>query len=110
MSLGRMLKPGDVIIASVQFTDTDEVKARSAVVLFQEQENVVIARITSNLKTKEIPLTTHEGAVKDSGIKLNYIFTISEEMNNKVAFQLSKEKKQLIFDELNKRLNGLKDQ
>jgi hypothetical protein len=38
-----MLKPGDVIIASVQFTDTDEVKIRPAVVLFEELGNVVIA-------------------------------------------------------------------
>ena len=105
-----MLKPGDVIVASVQFTDTDEVKFRPAVVLFQELGNVVIAGITSNLKMKGIPLTTREGAVKNSVIKLNYIFTISEKMINKVVFQLSKEKKQLIFDELNKRLSGLKTQ
>ncbi len=103
-----MLNPGDVILASVQFTDSDEVKVRPAVVLFEELGNVVIAGITSNLKMKGIPLTTREGAVKDSIIKLNYIFTISEDMANKVAFQLSSDKKQLIFDELNKRLSGLK--
>lgn len=103
-----MLKAGDVILASVQFTDTDEVKVRPAVVLFEELGNVVIAGITSNLKMKGIPLSTREGAVKDSIIKLNYIFTISEEMANKVAFQLTNEKKKLIFDELSKRLNGLR--
>ena len=103
-----MLKPGDVILASVQFTDTDEVKVRPAVVLFEELGNVVIAGVTSNLKMKGIPLTTTEGAIKDSVIKPNYIFTIAEEMANKVLFQLSKEKKQLLFDELNKRLSGLK--
>ena len=48
------------------------------------------------------------GAIKDSVIKLNYIFTISNEMVSKVIFHLSKEKKQLIFDELSKRLDGLK--
>ena len=105
-----MLKPGDVILASVQFTDTDEVKVRPAVVLFEELGNVVIAGITSNLKMKGIPLTKNEGAIKDSIIKLNYIFTISNEMANKVVFHLSKEKKQLIFDELGKRLSGLKKQ
>ena len=57
---------------------------------------------------KGIPLTTSEGAIKDSVIKLNYIFTISNEMANKVVFSLSQEKKQLIFDELGKRLSGLK--
>jgi len=105
-----MLKPGDVIVASVQFTDTDEVKVRPAVVLFEELTNVVIAGITSNLTMKGIPLSKSEGAIKDSVIKLNYIFTISNEMANKVVFHLSKEKKQLIFDEFSKRLSGLKTQ
>lgn len=102
-----MLKPGDVILASVQFTDTAEVKVRPAVVLFEDLGNVVIAGITSNLQMKGIPLTKKEGAVKDSVIKLNYIFTISNEMAIKVVFHLSQEKKQLIFDELCKRLSKL---
>src|SRR3990170_1468119 len=103
-----MLKAGDVIVASVQFTDTAEVKTRPAVVLFEELGNIVIAGVTSNLKMKGIPLTKDEGATKDSVIKLNYIFTISSEMVSKVIFHLSKEKKELIFDELSKRLDGLK--
>ena len=102
-----MLKPGDVILASVQFTDTAEVKVRPAVVLFEELGNIVIAGITSNPKMKGIPLTKKEGAIKDSTIKLNYLFTISNEMATKVLFHLSKEKKRLIFDELTKRLNEL---
>jgi mRNA interferase MazF len=103
-----MLKAGDVIIASVQFTDTDEVKIRPAVVLFEELGNVVIAGVTSNLKMKGIPLTKSEGAIKDSVIKLNYIFTVSNEMVSKVIFHLSEKKKHLIFDELSKKLDGLK--
>ena len=103
-----MLKAGDVIVASVQFTDTAEIKTRPAVVLFEELGNVVIAGVTSNLKMKGIPLTKSEGAIKDSVIKLNYIFTISDEMVSKVIFRLSKEKKRVIFDELSKRLDGLK--
>ena len=103
-----MLKGGDVIVASVQFTDTAEVKTRPAVVLFEERGNVVIAGITSNLKMKGIPLSKSEGALKDSVIKLNYIFTISDDMVSKVIFHLSKEKKSLIFDELNKKLGELK--
>jgi mRNA interferase MazF len=108
MRLGKMLKAGDIIVATVQYTDTNEVKKRPAVVLFEELGNVVIAGITSNLKMKGIPLTKNEGALKDSVIKLNYIFTISEEMVSKVIFHLSKEKKQIIFDELNKKLDNLK--
>jgi mRNA interferase MazF len=108
MRLGKMLKAGDVIVASVQFTDTAEVKVRPAVVLFEELGNVVIAGITSNLKMKGIPLSKSEGALKDSVIKLNYIFTISNEMVSKVVLHLSKEKKRLIFEELTKKLDGLK--
>ena len=103
-----MLEAGDVIVARVQFTDTAEVKTRPAVVLFEELGNVVIAGITSNLKMKGIPLSKSEGALKESVIKLNYIFTISDEMVSKVVLHLSKEKKRLIFDELTKKLNGLK--
>jgi mRNA interferase MazF len=110
MRLGKMLKAGDVIVASVQFTDTDEVKHRPAVVLFEELGNVVIAGVTSNLKMKGIPLTKSEGALKDSVIKLDYIFTISEEMVSKVVFHLGKEKKYLLFDELTRKLSGLKTQ
>jgi mRNA interferase MazF len=71
-----MLRAGDVILAAVQFTDKGEVKTRPGVVLFEELGNIVIAGITSNLKMKGIPLSKHEGAVKDSVIKLNYIFTV----------------------------------
>ena len=110
MRIGKVPEPGDVILASVQFTETDEIKIRPAVVLFEEIGNVVIAGVTSNLKMKGIPLSKSEGAVKDSVIKLNYIFTISNEMANKVLFQLSKEKKQLIFSKLGKKLSGLKTQ
>jgi mRNA interferase MazF len=103
-----MFRAGDIVVASVQFTDTAEVKTRPAVILFEELGNVVIAGVTSNLKMKGIPLTKSEGAIKDSVIKLNYIFTISQEMVSKVILHLSKEKKRLIFEELNKRLDGLK--
>ena len=57
---------------------------------------------------KGIPLSKTEGAVKDSVIKINYIFTISEAMISKVIFQLPQEKKNLVFKELVKRLSELK--
>src|SRR5512136_77224 len=103
-----MPKPGDIILTSVQFTDTNEIKVRPALVLFEELGNIVVAGITSNPKMKGIPLTKSEGAIKDSVIKLNYIFTISNKMALKVLFHLSAEKKQLIFDNLTKRFVGLK--
>ncbi|MCL2134265.1 MAG: type II toxin-antitoxin system PemK/MazF family toxin [Candidatus Bathyarchaeota archaeon] len=91
----------------VQFTDTNEVKIRPAVVLFEEHDNIIVAGITSNLKMKGIPLNKEEGAIKDSVIKLNYIFTISTEMTTKVLFTLSTEKKKLCYSELIKRLSNL---
>jgi mRNA interferase MazF len=62
--------------------------------------NVVIAGITSNLKMKEVPLTKSECALKDSVIKLDFIFTISEELGSRVIFNLGNEKKCLIFEKL----------
>ena len=102
-----MSKPGDVIIAGVQYTDTSEVKVRPAVVLFKELGNVVIAGITSNPRMKGIPLTKREGAVRNSVIKLNYIFTISEKMIIKTVFHLSDEKKHLVHTGLCTRLAAL---
>jgi mRNA interferase MazF len=108
MRFGKMLRAGDIIIASIQFTDFAEVKTRPAVVLFEELGNVVIAGITSNQKMKGIPLTKNEGAIKDSVIKLNYIFTISQEMVSRVIFHLSYEKKALIFEKLIEKFGDLK--
>ena len=104
MGHGSMPKFGDVILADVQFVDTFEIKKRPAVVLFEEYGNVVVTGITSNPEMKGIPLTKKEGAIKDSVIKLNYIFTISEKMINKTLFSRSAEKKKLIVSEFVKRL------
>jgi mRNA interferase MazF len=103
-----MFKPGDVILALVQYTDTFEIKQRPAVVLFEELDNIVIAGITSNTAMKGIPLTKEEGAVKDSVIKLNYIFTISRKMAVKNLFRLSAEKKKRVHQELMERISRLK--
>ena len=99
--------PGDVILAQVQFTDTFEIKLRPAVILFEELGNIVIAGITSNLSMKGIPLTQKEGAIKESVIKPNYIFTISGSLVKKKLFPLSKEKKSLLYEELARRISGL---
>ena len=101
------LRSGDVILAQVQFTDTFEVKKRPALVLFEEYDNVVVAGITSNIKMKGIPLLKEEGAVKDSVIKLNYIFTISTAMVSKILFRLNAKKKTIVFNELQKRFSEL---
>ena len=99
-----MYKTGDVILAEAQFTDTFEIKTRPAVVLFEEYGNVVVAGITSNLNMEGIRLTKKEGAIKESIIKINYMFTISEGMIKKKLFSISEQKKSLLVYELNKRL------
>ena len=96
---------GDVILTKVQFTDTFEIKKRPSLVLFEELGNIVVAGITSNLKMKGSLLTKKEGAVKESIIKLNYIFTISEKMIEKFLFRISEKKKKIIKSELIKRIN-----
>ncbi len=102
-----MHKSGDVVLATIQFANSPEIKIRPAVVLFQEFDNIVVAGITSNLQMQGIPLTKKDGAIKDSVIKLNYIYTISELLIKKKLFILSKEKKKLVFQELEKKLKGL---
>lgn len=95
---------GEVILAQVQYTDTFEIKKRPALVLFEDKGNIVAAGITSNLKMEGISLTKKEGAIKESIIKLNYIFTISEKMIETVLFSISEEKKKIIKNELIKRI------
>ena len=100
-----MHKFGEIVLASVQFTDTFEIKKRPALILFEEQGNIVVAGVTSNLEMKGIPLTKKEGAIKESIIKLNYIFTISEKMIERVLFSISKQKRDLIKLELFKKFD-----
>jgi len=103
-----MLKAGDIVLTKLQFTDTFEVKKRPVLILFEEFDNIVVAGITSNVEMKGIPLTKKEGAVKNSVIKLNYIFTVSKMMIEKTLFSLSNEKKKKVFDELVKKLKYLR--
>ncbi len=105
-----MYEPGDIILATIQFTDTYEIKKRPAVILFKEYNNIVIAGITSNTEMEGIPITKKEGAIKESVIKLNYIFTISSIMISKKLFSLSIQKKKILHDELARRIKPLTSQ
>ena len=102
-----MPKPGDIVLATVQFTDTFELKKRPALILFEEFDNVVVAGITSNTAMSGIALTKKEGAIRESVIKLNYLFTISSMMIEKVLFSLSAEKKRKVYEALDSRLRQL---
>jgi mRNA interferase MazF len=73
-------------------------------VLFEERGNIVVAGITSNKRMRGIPLTRKEGAVKESVIKINYVFTISSEMVKSVLFTLTRGKWNLVVRDLILRL------
>ncbi len=103
-----MPKAGDVVIIMVQFADGFEVKKRPALVLCEEFGNVVVAGITSNLEMKGIPLSKEDGAIKDSVIKLNYLYTTSKHLILKVLFHLTPKKKEQVFNGLVGMLEGLK--
>jgi mRNA interferase MazF len=96
-------------LTSVQFADSYEIKTRPAVVLFEDFGNVIIAGITSNTNMQGIKLEKKDGVVKDSVIKTNYIFTVSELMIKKRLFSLRKEKKQELYDDLTSRFSGLRN-
>ncbi len=107
MRNGKMHEAGDVLLVQVQFVDTNEIKKRPVVVLFEEYDNVVVAGITSNRRMKGISLLKKDGAIKDSVIKANYIFTISVVMVIKVLFRLSKEKRNELYNSLDTKLQEL---
>ena len=102
-----MHKLGEVVLATIQFADTFEVKTRPAVVLFEEFGNIVVAGITSNLEMDGIKITKKDGMIKDSVIKLNYIFTISKNMISKILFHLNQKKKEEVLKSLTNKLNRL---
>ncbi len=102
-----MPRPGDVIIARVRFADNQGSKIRPALVLFEELGNVVIAGVTTNLRMKGVRISKSEGAAQDSIIKLNYIFTITNDVILKTVFHLNNEKKRMVLKELMEKLEGL---
>ncbi|MDD9954319.1 MAG: type II toxin-antitoxin system PemK/MazF family toxin [Candidatus Woesearchaeota archaeon] len=101
-----MHKFGTVVLAHIQFTDTFELKKRPAVILYEEYGNIVVAGITSNTKMKGLSLTTKDGAIKNSIIKLNYIFTISQHMIEKKLFTLPTKKKIALIEGITSKMQA----
>ena len=99
-----MPEPGDVIITRGKFTDSKDSKILSDLMLFEGLGNLVIAGITTNTRMSGISTSKSEGAAQDSVIKLNYISTITNEAIIKTVFQLSRKKRNLVFEEITKRL------
>jgi mRNA interferase MazF len=97
---GKKYKFGDIVLALVQFTDSNEIKTRPALVLFEEFDNIVLMGITSNTAMKGIFLKKEEGMAFDSILKINYIFTVTEAQIKKYLFNLTEEKKEIIKKEI----------
>ena len=55
-----------------------------------------------------MPISKSEGAAQDSVIKLNYIFTITNDVVLKTVFHLSNEKKRMVLKELMEKLEPLR--
>ena len=108
MNFGKMFDSGDVVLTRIQFSDSFEVKVRPALVLFNDFGNLVVCGITSNEKMEGISLLKKDGAMKDSVIKLNYIFTISENFILKKLFSIDNKKKKQVYEGLIGKLGGLK--
>ncbi|MDE1854818.1 MAG: type II toxin-antitoxin system PemK/MazF family toxin [Candidatus Micrarchaeota archaeon] len=104
-----MYRAGDIVTARVRLSEGSETKNRFALVLYEQLGNVVIAGITSNPYAKGIPLTKKEGMPKDSVIKLNYLFTVTEDTLFGPIFKLGKERKKQVSGEMSKLLGGMQD-
>ena len=102
-----MLNSGDVVLTKVQFTDTFEIKTRPALVLFEDRGNIIVCGITSNKNMEGIRLSKKDGAMKESVIKINYIFTISNSFIHKKLFSLSSQKKKEVFESFIRKLSPL---
>jgi len=102
-----MLKSGDVILAKIQFVDTFQVKIRPALILYTEHNNIIVAGITSNSGMKGIAIRKKDGVIKDSVIKTNYVFTISEDMIEKKLFRLNEEKRKEVYEALQQSIKQL---
>jgi mRNA interferase MazF len=107
MRIGKMYDSGSIVIAQVQFTDTFEIKKRPVLILYKEYGNIIVVGITSNINMKGILLSKKDGIIKDSVIKTNYIFTISEKMIYKHLFNLNLNKRKQVYDEIVSKLNNI---
>ena len=102
-----MYSSGDIILAYVQFTDSNNLKKRPALILYKDYNNYIVSGITSNLNMKGIFLTKKDGLVKNSVLKINYIFTIPKSFILKKISTLDIEKRKIVYDEFLKNLNSL---
>jgi mRNA interferase MazF len=102
-----MYESGDIVLVTMQFTDTFAVKTRPALVLYNELGNIIVAGITSNRSMQGISLAAEDGLVKESVIKMNYIFTVSTNLVKKKLGVLSQKKRVLVHNELTLRLQAL---
>jgi mRNA interferase MazF len=101
------VKAGEIVLIDVPFIDNSNSKIRPAFVLFSDFENIVVIGITSNLKMSGIRLTKGEGLIKESILKLNYIFTLPKHTVIQKICYLCYSKRKEIYLELEKLLREI---
>ena len=89
---GNMPEPCDVVITRVKFTDYDDSKISPILILLEGWGGVVLAWITTNRRMNGIIISRSYEAAQDSVIKLNYIFTITNEAIIETVFHLDLKK------------------
>ena len=97
---GTTYNPGDVLLASLPYSDIVGFKFRPAVVLFEFRGNIIVAPITSNPNMVGIPVGISDGLRKESTIKFNSIFTITTKHTSGKVSSLSRVKRKLLFETL----------
>jgi len=102
-----LFKAGQVVLIDTPFTNPPGHKLRPALIISILRDDVIILPITSNLNANGVLITKKDGAVEDSIIKLNNIFTIYYSEVKHIFFELNKEKKREVYTELIKMFNSL---
>ena len=101
------VKAGEVVLMDIPFIDNSSSKLRPAFILFSDFENVVVIGVTSNPKMHGILLTKKDGLIKDSVLKLNYIFTLPKDAIIQKICYLCYNKRKEIYLELEKLLKEI---
>jgi hypothetical protein len=98
------MKAGDIVLATIQFTDTFEVKTRPAFILWIDRNNITVAGLTSNTLREGIPYTKEEGAFLDSIIRLDYVFTIDISLVKKIITSAPQNVRTAVRKEIERRI------
>ena len=102
MGFGIMYRQGDIVVVPFPFSDLSSIKQRPVLVLSKSLDNansedVITCGITSNIKNSKYSVLIEnknliEGSIpKPSRIKLDKLFTISQDIIKKKVARINKE-------------------